>query len=212
MKYIKVINGNISNNTYLLYNDKKQCIIIDPSIESDVINKKIVDNELEVVGILLTHAHYDHIYSTDFFVELYNVDVYCDEVAIEYIKNPSLNLSSVSANAPGKVVVRANAKKALPKFKLGDFEITAFKTPGHTKACVTYLIDEYAFTGDFVFKGTIGRVDFFDSSMEKMIDSINRFSKLNIDYFILPGHGEESTLEIEKKSNKFFIKYGENYG
>lgn len=212
MKYIKVINGKISNNTYLLYNSKNECIIIDPSLEHEVINKKIKEHDFKVVGILLTHAHYDHIYSTDYFVDLYNVDVHCSDVAVGYLKDPSLNLSSVSVNSPGKIVVKAPAKKALEEFYISDFKINTIKTPGHSRACITYLIDEYAFTGDFVFKNTIGRVDLFDSSMELMIDSINRFCKLEIDYFILPGHGEETTLESEKKNNKFLIKYGENYG
>lgn len=209
MKYIKVINGIIANNTYLLYNEKLECIIIDPSIDKNLIDNKINDKGLKVVGILLTHAHYDHIYSVDFFADKYEVDVYCDETAIKYLADPSLNLSKISKNAPHKVVINSAAKVALPEFKINDFEIKTIKTYGHTRACVTFLIDEFAFTGDFVFKGTIGRTDFFDSSMDLMINSIKEFSKLDKNYFILPGHGEESTLEDERKNNKFFIKYGE---
>lgn len=209
MKYVKVINGFIANNTYLIYNEKRDCIIIDPSLDYDLIDKKIASNNLNVVGILLTHAHYDHIFSTDYFVEKYDVKVYCDENAVRYLPDPTLNLSAISANAPSKVVVKAKAEIALEEFMIADINIKTMKTYGHTKACVTYFIDEYAFTGDFIFKGTIGRTDFFDSSLDMMIDNINKFSKLEKNYFILPGHGEESTLEEERKNNKFFIKYGE---
>ncbi len=212
MKYIKVVNGVIANNTYLLYNSKLECIIIDPSLDFELIDKKIEEHELKVIGILITHAHYDHIYSVDYFASKYDVCVYIDENAFKYLKDPTLNLSAVSNNSPGKVVIKAMPKAALPKFKIGDFEIQTIKTYGHTKTCVTYLIDQFAFTGDFIFKGTIGRVDFFDSSMDLMIDSIKRFSKLEKDYFILPGHGMETTLHTEFKENKFFIKYGEHYG
>lgn len=209
MKYITVVNGIIANNTYLLYNDKLECIIIDPSIDYELIDKKINEHNLNVVAILLTHAHYDHIYSVDFFANKYDVLVYCSNNTIKYLKDPQLNLSAVSVNAPKKVVVEAKAIAVEKKFSIGDIEIDVIQTYGHTKTCISFLIDEYAFTGDFVFKGTIGRVDFFDSSMDMMIDSIKRFSKLEKNYFILPGHGPFSTLEDELRNNKFFIKYGE---
>ncbi len=208
MKYIKVINGFISNNTYLLYNDNLECLLIDPSLDCELIDRKIIDNNLKVVGILLTHAHYDHIFSVDYFASKYSVDVYCDENAVNYIKDPTLNLSAISPNSSEKVVVKTPAIAAKSNFKIKDFDITTMKTYGHSRACITYFIDEFAFTGDFIFCGTIGRTDFFDSSMELMIKNINEFSKLDKNYFVLPGHGSETTLEEERKNNKFFLKYG----
>ncbi|MFV0424806.1 MAG: MBL fold metallo-hydrolase [Bacilli bacterium] len=209
MKYIKIVNGIIANNTYLLYNDSPDCLLIDPSIDYELIDKNIIDSGLNVIGILLTHAHYDHIYSVDYFVDKYDCVVYCDNNAIEYLKNPNLNLSAISNNAPNKVAIKSVAKPTMNKFKIGNFEIECVKTYGHTKACVTYLIDEFAFTGDFIFKETIGRTDFFDSSMEMMIRSLKNFSKIKKNYFILPGHGAETTLKEELRNNKFLIKYGE---
>lgn len=208
MKYIKIVNGPIDNNTYLLYNECNECVIVDPSFDYELIEKKIIDSRLKVKGIILTHAHYDHIISVDYFASKYEINVYCGENTSKYIKDPMLNMSGISKNSPNKIILNSSVITVKNEFQIDSFKFKCILTYGHSRTCTTFLTGVYAFTGDFVFKNTIGRVDLFDSSMELMIESIRTFSKLPLNYFILSGHGDETTLEDEKKYNKYFKKYG----
>lgn len=211
MKYIKVINGIHPNNTYLLYDDDNNCLIIDPSLYSDIIDKEIIEHNFNVCGILLTHAHYDHIFSVDFFVDKYKCDVYCSANASKYLGDASLNLSKTSVNSPCSIEIKSKAVIVEDTLKIKGFEFTVMDTRGHSNTCVTYLIDNLAFTGDFVFKNTIGRCDLFDSSKELMDQSIYKFMNLNKNYIILPGHGDVTTLEEEKVHNSHFIRVRKIY-
>ncbi len=206
MKYIKVVNGKHPNNTYLLYDNWNNCLIIDPSLESNVIDSVIIKNCFNVQGVLITHAHYDHIYSVDFFTNKYHCNVYCSKQAVEYLSNSSLNLSKTSKNSIGEVCLTSIPAVVENTLSIGNFKFKVLDTSGHSKTCITYLIDDLAFTGDFVFKGKIGRCDLFDSSLEKMYKSIHKFMDIKKDFKILPGHGEETTLELEKQFNPHFIK------
>ncbi len=89
------------------------------------------------------------------------------------------------------------------KLIIGDKNLSIAETPGHTPGSCTILVDGLMFTGDFIFKGTIGRTD-FGGSRTDMISSIKWAKSLESDYVIYPGHGESTTLEAEKRSNPFF--------
>lgn len=208
MEYIKVVNGIHPNNTYLIYNEKNECLIVDPSIGYEAINKVIVSYNFTVVGILVTHGHYDHLFSVDFFVEKYNVDVYCSKNCISYFNDSNKNLSITSQNSPREVILETKPKLALDKFKIRDFNIETIKTYGHTKTCVTYIIDDLCLTGDFLFKGTVGRTDFADSSIGSMTESLKKISKFSLTLTVLPGHGEVTTLGNELDNNPYFNGLG----
>ncbi len=94
---------------------------------------------------------------------------------------------------------------------IGSFKIKAIKTYGHTKTCITFIVENIAFTGDFIFKSTVGRTDFFDSSKNSMNESLLMFSKLPKDMIILPGHGEETTLNAELENNPYLLNLGVKY-
>ncbi len=210
MNYIKVVNGVHPNNTYLLY-ENNNCIIIDPSLQADIIDAVIIENGFKVCGILLTHAHYDHLYTVDYFVNKYNCDVYCSLQASTYLGDSSLNLSKTSNNSPGEVEVVAKPITVGEQFEVANFKFKVMYNPGHSMTCVTYFIDDLAFTGDFVFKGKIGRCDLFDSSLDMMYESLHKFMQLEKDFVILPGHGEQTTLFEEKAHNPHFIKVSKLY-
>ncbi len=211
MHYYRVVNGIHPNNTYLVYNDRNDCIIIDPSLGEKEIDKMITNCNFNVVGILLTHAHYDHIFSVDYFVDKYDVDVYCSKNCSEFIKDSTKNLSKTSNNAPYEMIVKAKPIIVNDDFKINDFEIKIMRTYGHSQTCLTYFIDEFAFTGDFLFKNTIGRCNLYSSSQISMNESLRNFAKLETNYQILPGHGETTTLKEELEHNPYLVQYGDFY-
>jgi glyoxylase-like metal-dependent hydrolase (beta-lactamase superfamily II) len=87
-------------------------------------------------------------------------------------------------------------------FKSNNFKVDYIKTPGHTDKDITYIIENILFTGDFLFKGTIGRCDFINSSKEKMIESLNKIKNFK-GYKVYPGHGEVTTIDEELENNPY---------
>jgi glyoxylase-like metal-dependent hydrolase (beta-lactamase superfamily II) len=165
MQIKRVIVGDLQANCYILIN-KDKAIIIDPGDDKEKIIREL--NNLDVVGILLTHNHFDHMGELKYFEEKFNL--------------------------------KHNEK--IPCF---NYEV--INTPGHTKDSKTFYFkeDKIMFTGDFLFKGTIGRMDLAGGSENDMVSSLELIAKYDDDITIYPGHGECSTLKEEKKYFKYYI-------
>ncbi len=211
MNYIKIVNGHVSNNTYLVYKDK-EVLIVDPSFDYELIDKNIRNNNFEVKAILLTHGHYDHIASVGYFCKKYGVKVYARKYAIESLKDPNLNLSALSANANGHISFDVMSEELREgKNSIASFDVNVIYTPGHTKGCASFMFNEFIITGDFVFKGTVGRMDLPSASVNAMNESLKKFVKLADGLTVLPGHGQATTVQFEKEHNMFVKEIGENY-
>lgn len=173
----RVIVGELETNCYVLRKDNN-VLIIDPGADIDKI-KCVVDSS-KVLGILLTHHHFDHIGALDECISEYKVKVY------DY----------------------SNLKEE--SIKIDNFVFNAIFTPGHTKDSVTYYFEDNNcfFTGDFIFQMSIGRMD-LGGNQDDMIKSIQNFFKEDIseDKYIFPGHGLKTTVLTEKEYNPYIIKY-----
>ncbi len=165
--------GFLKCNCYLLEKEG-ECLIIDPGDDYDKI-KKYCRNKV-IIGILLTHSHFDHVASVDNLVNDYNIEVYTLENFNEGVN------------------------------RIGNFEFEVIYTFGHTMDSVAFYFreDKVMFTGDFLFKDTIGRCDLLESNIEEMKKSIEKIKKYDDDITIYPGHGMKSNLGYEKKNNIYF--------
>lgn len=172
MKIIKIPVGYLEANCYIL-NKNNTNLIIDPGDEFEKIQKQIHG---KVLGILITHHHYDHIGALGKLKEKFNCPIY------EYpIKGGC--------------------------YDINDFHFEIINTKGHTTDSITFYFEneKAMFTGDFLFKETIGRTDLETGNMNDMIESLKKIGKY--DATIYPGHGDITTLEYEKKHNPYLIKY-----
>lgn len=169
--YIKV--GYLRCNCYLLERDG-ECLLIDPGDDIDAIMDFISGKN--VIGILVTHSHFDHVASVSDLVSKFSIPVY--------------DLNNLEE---GRV-------------DIGNFSFEVIKTFGHTMDSVTYYFksDKVMFTGDFLFKGTIGRCDLVESRYGEMLKSIDKIKKYDDDIKIYPGHGVFTNLGYEKKNNPYF--------
>ncbi len=208
MEYIKIENGMLANNTYLVYKEK-EAILIDPSLDFELIDKVVSKNNFKITAILITHGHYDHIGSVEKFAEKYNVFAYGHKYTMESLSNPEYNLSKLSPNFAGELICKCDTK-VLEEGKqvIEGFDVEVIFTPGHSRGCTSYIIGDNIFTGDFIFKGTVGRMDLLTSSPQAMNESIRKFLKLRSDLVVLPGHGPDSTVDFECKTNIFVREIG----
>lgn len=173
MNVKRVIVGLLDTNCYILEFDNK-CMIIDPGDESEKIINKI---EKEVVGIIITHRHSDHIGALDDLLKKYKTKVYD-------INNLKEGLNIIS-----------------------NIEFDVIFNPGHRNDCISIYFknEKKMFVGDFIFEGSIGRWDLEYASSSDMKNSINKILKYPKDITLYPGHGEKTTLENEENNLIFFM-------
>ena len=166
-----VVVGDLETNCYILENDN-ECLIIDPGADREKIDNEIVK---ELVGVILTHSHFDHNGEVSYFCEKYGAPLY------DY---NNLN--------PGKN-------------KISSFEFDVIYTPGHTKDSITIYFEKQKimFVGDFIFYRTIGRTDLSGGNYEEMKQSIKKIKEYK-DVILYPGHGIMTKLEEEKIYNIYF--------
>jgi hydroxyacylglutathione hydrolase len=207
MKAIRklLLDGEIPVNCYIVERDR-QCYIIDPGYQKEKIQKYISDNELNVRGILLTHAHIDHIEALDCFSvpiylhELeYNIlmDNYCN--GFDYFGKPTpYDLNELN-------IQLINSKTT---FTLDNEFIYVIHTPGHTVGSVCYKFGHDIYTGDTLFEASVGKWDRPTGNLPQLKETILNLINNQPDYMIIhPGHGRNSTIGIEKKINQFYRQW-----
>ena len=190
------VMGPVATNTYLL-SEGEEAIVIDPASKAQKMIEKIGDRRL--LAVLLTHGHFDHIKSCDGLYEKYRCPIYLhpadEDLARDKYSGADFGLVSY-ISCP--VVPLQEGK-----MKIGAFSFEVIFTPGHTPGSVIYVFDNCIFTGDTLFRGSVGRTDLKGGNARVLKDSLNVFRQFDRDYLICPGHEETSTLSSELANNWF---------
>lgn len=206
MMEIKTLVSNFfASNSYII-TENDSAIIIDPSCEIKVAKKYLGDKKVE--AILLTHAHADHFVYLQEYLDEYHCPIYCHQKAIEKIEDPLKNYShfggkSLVLHLPKSSYIFVSDEQTL---HIGNFSIKVIETPGHSDCSVCYLINEAMFSGDTLFKLSIGRTDFYSSNSRAMMMTLKKIYNIEMDYFIYPGHDESTMLSYEKIHNRYLRK------
>ena len=176
MEIKKIVTGALEENCYVLSKDNT-CLIVDPGSDSKAI-KELVGTD-KIIGVLVTHAHFDHIGALRDFL---------------------------NANRRLKIFKKSNLTD-LKEVEVGAFKFTPIMTPGHSSDSVSFYFkeDNVMFVGDFIFKDTVGRCDLPTGSSSDMDKSIEKIKAYDNDITLYPGHGDETTLGREKEYNLYFI-------
>ena len=191
-------------NTYVLIDEKSQCVVIDPSKQYDGIINYIKKNNLIIKGVLLTHGHFDHIRGVDLLINEFKCPLYLGFEEIDFLTNPVLNCSRYMSE---DYIVNAKAITVSDgeMLKILDEDIVCISTPYHTIGSVCYYIpsSNILFTGDFLFKGSVGRCDLPTGTPRTLNSSMSKLLKLPDITKIYPGHGPSSSLKEEKMNNPY---------
>ena len=184
--------GEFYTNCYIV--DRK--IIIDPGVGAFDFVKKYVKDP---VAIINTHGHFDHVWDNKKINEYFNIPIYIHKDDAFFLENDPFNY-----NPPKS---KADFLLEEGDYKIGDYDIKIRHFPGHTPGSITIEIGEDMFSGDFIFDGSIGRVDFPYSDPQKMKESIKKFLTIPYDKRILPGHGATTTIKKAKKFLPMWLEY-----
>lgn len=188
--------GDYQTNCYIVTIDDKN-IIIDPGVDA---LRWIKNNVKNPIAVLNTHGHFDHVWSNQIVKETYNIKLYTpidDEFMLE--KDPYG--MGMPPSTPD-VLIQPDQE-----IEIEGIKIKFHHFPGHTPGCSAIQIDKHLFTGDFIFKNSIGRFDFPNSNAMLMKQSLNKILAWENDFHIYPGHGDKTTLKSEKESLKQWERY-----
>ncbi|MCL5408740.1 MAG: MBL fold metallo-hydrolase [Candidatus Omnitrophica bacterium] len=208
MEYKTVIAGPFEVNTYIVWDDKsqdKKGFIIDPAGEKILIEQVIKENNIKPQFILNTHCHIDHVALDNYFKDKLHIHLYAHKEENLLLKNLKTQGAYLGIDFSEQIIIDRYLKEN-EIIKVGSINIKAIFTPGHSPGSMSFLVDStYLFSGDTIFKESIGRTDLLGGDSKKIIDSIkNKIFLLDENIIILPGHGEKSTIGYEK-TNNFYV-------
>ena len=211
MLHIKSFAFNpFSENTYIVFNENKNAFIIDPGdfseVENNILNQFIVDNELKVQNILLTHAHIDHVLGLQKAFDKYKVPILMHELEKEILdRNP------MDANRFGFFfkpfegeISYLNENEII---SVDEDEFKILHVPGHSPGHIAFYSEAQKFiiSGDVLFEGSIGRTDLYKGDPQELLKSIReKLFVLEDETKVYNGHGNPTTVGFEKNYNPFF--------
>ncbi|HEX8551548.1 MAG TPA: MBL fold metallo-hydrolase [Abditibacteriaceae bacterium] len=197
--------GPLENNIYLLSDDvANECVLIDPSIDSDAALEKVRSNSYALKAIWNTHGHFDHIYDNARWKSEFNVPLWAhrgDEYFLEHLEEMAhwFGLPVPEKVAPDQFFVDGDT------VRVGSYEAQVLHTPGHSPASVSFYFSTEAvcISGDVLFKDSAGRTDLPLCSRDDLDASLARLAALPTGTRILPGHGVATTVGDELRTNPF---------
>ena len=203
--------GMLACNCYVLASRKgSDAIVVDPGQRAMGTLRRVLDeNRLTPAAVLLTHGHIDHIWSAQKVADTYGCPAFIHPEDRHMLSDPIRGLGprlgqmalSALFREP-KQVVELDRDGAVLDF--GGLAVTVDHTPGHTRGSVVFRVDNHAFTGDTLFKQSVGRTDLPGGSGKALLSSIvEKLLVLDDDTLVLPGHGESSTIGLERRTNPF---------
>lgn len=207
MKWQRIPLGILQTNCYLLSDENKECIVIDPGEEGEKLLSIINAQKLKPIAIFLTHAHFDHIGAVDSIRDTFHIPVYVHKKEAAWLSDPVLNGSEIFMM--GKAVRQKPADQLITQeshLSIGSFNFDVFETPGHSPGSISFYVKELnvVFAGDALFQNSVGRTDLPGGNHQQLISSIkSKLFTLPDVTMVLSGHGPETIIDHEKRNNPF---------
>jgi hydroxyacylglutathione hydrolase len=199
----------IQENTYILFNELKECIIIDPGSyfdeEKDAMKKFIEQKQLVPKVLLNTHSHLDHVFGNKFIAETYGLTLQLHEKekqVLEFAPVSGLKYNMPFDNYTGELIFLKEGDKII----LGNDELEIFETPGHSPGHIVFYCrkQNFVISGDVLFQRSVGRTDLPGGSHQTLLDSIEKkLLVLPDETKVYSGHGPVTTIGEERKYNPF---------
>lgn len=196
-------------NTYVVYDDTKECIIVDPGMYYEQEKQEITDfisaNGLKPVLVVNTHAHIDHIIGNKFIADKYQLKLAAHKESVEFLKHAKEYGMTFGIKLDEVKPIDVFLDEQTP-LRFGNSSLEVLYTPGHADGSLCFYArqDGFIITGDVLFYQSIGRTDLPTGDFEVLKESIwSKLFTLPDETVVYPGHGPETTIGYEKMHNPF---------
>jgi hydroxyacylglutathione hydrolase len=203
--YLDVFDDNdFGTNCWLIAAEgSDDAVVVDPGFSAERVHEMLRAAGKRPVAVLATHGHFDHVGSAGEFCG--------DDLPLYIHEADRLALTDPKAWGSGFPVPPTPVKDIRTvvegdRLDFAGFSIEVLHTPGHTPGSVCFATDGWLFTGDLVFRGSIGRHDFPNSNAADMEKSLRRFLTLPDPLPVYPGHGPDTTVGTERRANPFLVE------
>ena len=204
IEYKRFTDGILGSNTYVLWDsESREAATVDAGNRVSLISALLKEKNLTLKYVILSHAHFDHIYYLPEFRQAFpETPVVIHESDDGILQNPRLNASILfgSQRAFQKADITVKDGDAL---MLGSECLQVLSTPGHTPGSICILTGKMLFSGDTLFYSGFGRTDLGCGSIKDLSDSIERLYAMPEDIEVFPGHGSKTTIGREKRMSPF---------
>ena len=222
MKVKKLILGIYNVNCYIvtlennsdLESKPNSCFIIDPGADFKSIDAYISRENLHPEFILNTHGHFDHLGAAPEVIRKYRIPFYLHKDDEDIALNPKKNMSSLLGSGALSFDAYSLIDDKILDL-LEEHDIYIYEMPGHTPGSIIIKMQNYLFTGDLLFRGSVGRTDLPGGSSKELALSLRKLKKFSPELAVNPGHGAASTLKNEFLNNYYlsddFLEGGINW-
>lgn len=205
MRISTYVVSDFFTNCYILQDEGTgRTAVIDPGEFNDTMREQIDRIGVEYIDyILLTHCHLDHIMGAAALQEYTGAPLAVHISDEAGLSDPEINCASFFGTGSGKAPKADILLRDGDTLALGDLKIKVLHTPGHTAGSVCYVVENTIFSGDTLFLESCGRIDLPTGSSTEILRSLTRLAQLDGDYTVYSGHGDPTTLEYERKHNRY---------
>ena len=201
----RMVMGSVGTNCYFVYDsENKKALVFDAPCDGEGIYRRLKDKGIEVAALLLTHGHFDHILGANELRKAASIKIYACEDEQDVCEDTHNNCTDQIGRL---YTVKCNRYiKDGEEIEIEGIRCRLIETPGHTKGSCCYYFEDAGFliSGDTLFCGSIGRSDLPTGSEATLIRSIKeKLMCLPDDVKVYPGHGDETTIEYERRYNPF---------
>ena len=201
MQIEKFILGPLKTNSYLIWDEATdQAAVIDPSDEGGFISNKVLENDLTLTKIILTHGHFDHVNGLlELKLNFPDAPILMHQDDLKLYKKAPDSTKHWTNHDPGPVPPIDQYLKDQQEIAIGESVLKVIHTPGHTPGsiCLYNKQEDILFSGDTLFKQGFGRVDFSYSSPAKMKQSLDKLKDLPGHTKVFSGHGDFTYIDRE---------------
>lgn len=197
--------GALRSNCYIVPLGNGDCVAVDIGGHPKTFLSFLRERNLNLRAILLTHGHFDHIGGVEEVREETNCKVFIHKDDEKMLGDVKLNLGTTFNHFVFHDVKNYETIEDGDVLEFENLKFKVLSTPGHTRGSVCFVCDDCIFSGDTLFRLSIGRTDFEDGSMTQMMQSLKKLCELEGDYRVMPGHMEETTLKFERANNPFIV-------
>lgn len=208
---IKTFEFNpISENTYVVYDETKECVIIDAGCffpeERNELLDFILDNDLVVKHLLNTHLHFDHVFGNKFILDQFGLKAFANDKDLFLLEAMPAQMRMFGFRDVEEAPEVGTIINENDTIEFGDQKFIVLAVPGHSPGSVAFYSENggCVFVGDALFRGSIGRTDLAGGNQSQLIEAIRtRLLTLPPETVVYPGHGPQTSIREEKRNNPF---------